>query len=283
MLQKDKRPYENTIVSLDIETSGAYPLDSEICELAAVKYEGGKVVGTFQSLVKVSKPMSDFIIGIHGITNEMVADAPTMDSVLPGFLKFIDGSIIIGHHVQFDLGFIAIEIEKLGLQYPNNLMLCTSLLSRALIAESPNHKLQTLIKFLRLDQGAAHRALDDSLACLEVFHRCMARVDTETTFLELEEIQEQSLAWDYFSMKRFITTQHITDIVEAIKNKRILEINYMTSNVKTNYYREIHPKGLVLNPEQPYIIALCTQEMRDKRFYIHRILDVRATSSNYFS
>lgn len=84
-------------------------------------------------------------------------------------------------------------------------------------------------------------------------------------------------------MKKFITTQQITDIVEAIKSRRIIEVNYMTSNVKTNFYREIHPKGLVLNPAQPYVIALCTQEMRDKRFYINRILDVKTTPSNYLS
>ncbi len=282
MLSKSKRPYESPIIAIDIETSGAYPLDSEICEIAAVKYQEGVVVDTFQSLVKVTKPMSDFIIGIHGITNEMVADAPVLDEVLPKFLDFIGNSIIIGHHVQFDLGFIAIEIERLNLKYPTNLALCTSLLSRVLITESPNHKLQTLIKFLKLDQGAAHRALDDSKACLDLFHRCMSRVESDTTFLELEEIQEKQLAWELFSMKNFVNTQVRTSLYEAIKAKRAVEINYQTSNAKTNYYREIHPKGLVLNPDQPYVIALCTQEMRDKRFYINKITDVRA-SNTYLS
>lgn len=282
MLSKTKRPYESSIVAIDIETSGAYPLDSEICEIAAVKYQEGKIVDTFQSLVKVTKPMSDFIIGIHGITNEMVADAPVLNAVLPNFLHFIDNSIIIGHHVQFDLGFIAIEIERHDLKYPTNLALCTSLLSRALITESPNHKLQTLIKFLKLDQGAAHRALDDSKACLDLFHRCMSRVESDTTFLELEDIQEKQLTWDIFSMKKFVNTQVITSLYEAIKSKRAVEINYQTSNTKTNYYREIHPKGLVLNPDQPYVIALCTQEMRDKRFYINKITDVKA-SNTYLS
>ena len=173
------------------------------------------------------------------------------------------------------MGFIAIEIERLNVKYPNNLALCTSLLSRALITESPNHKLQTLIKFLKLDQGTAHRALDDSKACLELFHRCMSRVESDTTFLELEEIQEKPLTWETFSMKKFVTTQITTSLYEAIKAKRAVEINYQTSSVKTNYYREIHPKGLVLNPDQPYVIALCTQEMRDKRFYVNKILDVR--------
>jgi DNA polymerase III subunit epsilon len=279
MFSKDKRPYEYPVVAIDIETSGAYPLSSEICEIAAVKYQDGKIIDTFQSLVKVTKPMSDFIIGIHGITNEMVADAPTIGEVLPKFLAFITDSIIIGHHVQFDLGFIAIEIEKHNLKYPNNLILCTSLLSRNLIMESPNHKLQTLIQFLKLDQGTAHRALDDAKACLEVFHRSLLRVESDSKYSEIEEIQEKTIQWETFSMQKSVNTQISTYLYEAIKNNRPVEINYQTSNVKTNYYREIHPKGLVLNPDQHYVIAHCMQELRDKRFYLNKILDVRAVST----
>src|SRR5690554_250746 len=92
-------------VAFDTETSGKYPLESEICEIAAVRWSKGSIVGHFRSFVKVSKPMSDEVIAIHNITNEMLVDAPPMSDVLPKFNEFIAGAFLIAHHAPFDMGF----------------------------------------------------------------------------------------------------------------------------------------------------------------------------------
>lgn len=112
--------------------------------------------------------MSDEVIAIHHITNEMVENAPTIAEVLPKFVEFIRGSVLLAHHAQFDLGFVAASLEESGLALPSEITVCTSLLAQATVPETPNHRLQTLVPFFGVDPGQAHRALDDARACLHV-------------------------------------------------------------------------------------------------------------------
>src|SRR4051812_25854435 len=99
MLQKSWR--DLTLVAFDTETTGKYPLTAEICEIAAVKYRGGEVVDTYSTLLKPSKPMGDAVIAIHGITNEMVANAPLMSEKIREVHAFFADSILITHHAPF--------------------------------------------------------------------------------------------------------------------------------------------------------------------------------------
>lgn len=275
MLDLSSRIYEYPIVALDTETSGAFPLNSEICEVAAVKYFQGKIIDTFSSLVKISHKMPEEVIKIHGITDEMLKEAPSIDEVLPSLLSFIDKSVIIGHHIQFDAGFLAIEIEKAKLNFPQNIIICTSLLSRNLIPESPNHKLQTLISFLDLDQGTAHRALDDSKACLSLFHRCIEKMPDGSTLKELQEVQDIEMLWDHYALSKFSELPVGVSLVHAIKNQSTVFINYKASKTKADNYREVIPKGLVLHTKLSFLVAYCKKDAKDKRFYIDRIHDVK--------
>ena len=86
---------EFPIVAFDTETSGAYPIESEIIELGAVKWHHGQIIGKFQTLLKPSKPLVPENIRIHGITNEMVQNAPFMKEQILKFCEFIDGSILL--------------------------------------------------------------------------------------------------------------------------------------------------------------------------------------------
>src|SRR4051812_41661743 len=107
LLDTSKPWSEFEFVAFDTETSGAYPLGCEVVEFGAVKWKGGKEIDSFQTLLKPSKPMSDFIIGIHGITNEMVADAPEMKDKISEIHQFLQGAIPLAHHAPFDMGFLA--------------------------------------------------------------------------------------------------------------------------------------------------------------------------------
>ena len=265
-----------TYVALDTETSGALPLESEICEIAAVKWKNGKIIDEYQSLVKVTKKMSDFIIGIHGITNEMVADAPKIQDLIPGFLEFIKGSVLLGHHIPFDMAFIALELEKLNIPLPDNSVVCTSLLSRAMILDSPNHKLQTLIPHLGIHQGTAHRALDDSKACLEVFLHCMKKEKHPMYLNQVIDKQGTAIPWKDFSYKALDENQNTRILVSAIKEKQLVEIEYAT------HRREIFPKGLVLSPGNNFVQALCMSDNSSKRFYLNKITSVKKLGPYYF-
>src|SRR5580658_5011861 len=110
--------HEATFVGLDTETSGKYPLDAEICEIAAVKWRGGQIIENFQSLVAITRPMNPEAQGVHHISPEMLAGAPNMRDTITKFHNFIDESFLIAHHAPFDMGFIAYEFERAGLALP---------------------------------------------------------------------------------------------------------------------------------------------------------------------
>lgn len=269
-----KMPWDRfPVVAFDTETSGAYPLESEIIELGAVKWFQGEIIGKFQTLLKPSKPLVPDNIRIHGITNEMVADAPLMkDQILP-FCDFIDGSILLAHHAPFDLGFLTIDIENAKLQFPNNMHLCSSLLSRALLTTT-NHKLQTLVKELQLTGGDAHRAYDDAFACLQVFLKCVEKLDSPVTIERLLEIQKKPLEWNNYQITQSESLK-IGQIVAAIKGGQTLQIIYEGGQTKGTP-RPVTPYGIVRNPDGDYIHALCGLDNSRKRFYIEKILEIKA-------
>ena len=153
---------QHTIVALDLEAAGAYPVGYDIVEFGAVKWRNGQIVDRLQLLLKPREPMSDFIIGIHGITNEMVADAATIADRVGEIHQFLSGAVVVAHHAPFDEGFLAWEFEKAALGFPNAEVLCSSLLARQLVRDVENHRLQTLVKYFGLRAGTAHRAGDDA-------------------------------------------------------------------------------------------------------------------------
>lgn len=260
-----------SIVAFDTETSGAYPIESEIIELGAVKWLNGEVVDRFQTLLKPSKPLVPDNIRIHGITNEMVADAPLMKDQILRFCEFIDGSILLAHHAPFDLGFLAIDIEKHHLVFPNNIHLCSSLLSRALLTTT-NHKLQTLVKELKLTGGDAHRAFDDAYACLQVFLKCVEKLNPDVTLNELLAIQKKNLLWQNF---RILSSDNekLVQIANCIIENKTLDIVYDGGQTKGKA-RPIRPFGIVRNPDGDYINAECGLDLQRKRFYIEKISQI---------
>jgi DNA polymerase-3 subunit epsilon len=260
-----------TFVGFDTETTGKYPLQAEICEIAAVKWQGGQVIDTFSSLVKPSAPMGPEVIAIHGITNEMVESAPCMKDVIGGFHQFIQGAIPIAHHAPFDLGFVSIDFELAGLALPDAPALCSSLLSRKLFPESENHRLQTLIKFFGLEQGVAHRALDDAKACLEVGLRCMRRVGDETLLIESAHAQGGALSWQRFSLRELEVDPLARTLLTAIRGQKVIEMVY-GSGSKPGEMRRAHPLGVVRSLDGDFIVAYDEAAQQSKRFIISRII-----------
>ena len=94
-----------TFCVLDLETTGGSANTCEITEIGAVKYLGGEVVGTFQTLVNPGTGIPPFITILTGITQSMVCEAPRIQAVLPAFIEFCHGAVLVGHNVRFDLSF----------------------------------------------------------------------------------------------------------------------------------------------------------------------------------
>lgn len=263
-----------SLVAFDLETTGKYPLSAEICEMAAVKYKGGKVEAYFETLIRPDAWMMQEVIDIHGITNEMVAHAPTIDHKIVDFLRFCEGSVLMAHHSPFDMGFLAWEFEKAKLQMPQEPVLCTSLLSRALIKESPNHKLITLAKTLGINPGNSHRALDDARTCLDVGLICLQRLGEDAWLTEAVSVQGQTLLWKDFSIEALTKNEASRIVVECIQNQLEVAIVYEGGS-NPGKERVIFPSGVVRGPERDFIIALDPKEKVEKRYYLEKISSAR--------
>lgn len=168
--------FEVTFCVLDLETTGGSPAQSEITEIGAVRYQGGDLLGTFQTLVDPGLSIPPSITILTGITQAMVLDAPPIAEALPTFLEFIGDAVIVGHNVRFDLSFLNAAAMRLGYGRLENKSVDTAALARRLVrSEVRNLRLQSLAAHFRSPVTPNHRALDDARATAHVFHAMLER------------------------------------------------------------------------------------------------------------
>ncbi|MCB1039223.1 MAG: DEDD exonuclease domain-containing protein [Acidimicrobiales bacterium] len=168
--------HEVTFCVLDIETTGGTAADGGITEIGAVKVCGGDVVGTFRTFVNPGHSIPRQITMLTGITQAMVEAAPTASEVLPTFLEFVGGGVIVGHNVRYDLGYLNAALQRCGHPTLANRVVDTLRLARRLVRdEVPNCRLGTLASRFRLPHQPSHRALDDALATADLLHLLLER------------------------------------------------------------------------------------------------------------
>ncbi len=167
-----------TFVVVDLETTGGTPAAAAITEIGAVKVRGGEVLGEFQTLVDPGTPIPAFIATLTGITTSMVTGQPRIEEVLPAFLEFARGAVLVAHNAPFDIGFLKAAAQRQGYPWPGNQVVDTVALARRAVTrdEVPNHKLATLAAFFRTAVTPEHRALADARATVDVLHACLARL-----------------------------------------------------------------------------------------------------------
>ncbi len=164
---KDKPLYGDYVV-FDIETTGLSPVNDVITEIGAVKVQNGEVREVFQTFVNPGRPIPKHIVEITGITDEMVKDAPPASEVIKQFYDFVGDSVLVAHNATFDTGFIRAAAQAHGLGF-DFCFLDTVELSRALIKDVKNHKLNTLAAHLGISLENHHRASDDATATAHIF------------------------------------------------------------------------------------------------------------------
>ena len=168
--------HQVTFVVLDVETTGGSPATSSLTEVAAARYRGGELLGTYQTFVRPDERIPPFITALTGISDAMVADAPTSGGMLPSFLEFLGGGVIVGHNVRFDLSFLDHALVSTGRERLANATVDTLALARRLVRDMvPNCKLGTLAEVLRLPHQPSHRALTDVLATGDLLHALLER------------------------------------------------------------------------------------------------------------
>jgi len=164
---------------LDLETTGAAASTCAITEIGAVRYTGGDLTGTFQTLVNPGVAIPPMITVLTGITQVMVVEAPAIGEALPSFLEFIGDAVIVGHNIRFDMSFLNAAAERLGYGRLRNRTVDTLGLARRLVrSEVRSLKLSALAAHLRSPITPTHRALDDARATAHVFWSLLERAGT---------------------------------------------------------------------------------------------------------
>lgn len=155
-------------VVFDLETTGFSPVDNRIIEIGAVRVEGGKITDRFSEFVNPKVPIPFRIEQLTSINDSMVMDADPVEQVLPRFLKFCEGAVLVAHNSAFDVSFIEENCSRLGIGHDFT-SVDTVALSRVLLPSLHKFKLDTVAKALNVSLGHHHRAVDDAECTALIF------------------------------------------------------------------------------------------------------------------
>ena len=157
--------FEYPVVFVDIETTGGSYRNSRVLEVAAIRFEGGKIVKEFSTLLDPGTRIPPMITSLTGITESDIVGAPTFEDVADELLEILDGAVFVAHNVRFDYSFLKQEFAMIGTSF-NPRLLCTVRLSRYLYSDQKGHSLEKIIARHSIPVLDRHRALEDARAIL---------------------------------------------------------------------------------------------------------------------
>ena len=181
---------------VDTETNGLGGDACEMTEVGAVLVGGGELHDRWSSLVRCNRPLGRGIQRFTGITQEMMADAPGLEAVLPPLEELLRGRVLVAHNAPFDRRVLRRAFELIGLDWPNPPVLCTAALARKLLPLQRRRGLSVLADALGIEVQTAHRALADAETCARVlcalFPRLCANAVTIADALALADVASQA-------------------------------------------------------------------------------------------
>lgn len=148
------------LIVFDVETTGLDAQNDYLIEIGALRILNGSCIEQFSTLIKPPVPVTEAITAITGIDEAMLENQPTIEQVLPKFLKFIDQSILVAHNANFDMNFLRNVCHRQGIQldWP---ALCTLKLARHLLPDLQSRSLDTLASHYQLTFESRHRSIGD--------------------------------------------------------------------------------------------------------------------------
>lgn len=163
--------FQDTVcVIFDVETTGLFAFGGDkICEISALKVKGRSILGRYYSLVNPERAIGPEAFAVHGITQEQVAYAPTLEQILPDFLKFIDEAVLIAYNSDFDVGFINVALLKQSCHQMDNKVIDLLVLARRLLPGLSRYNLDTVAEAIGLTHDKRHRAEVDCELTYKVF------------------------------------------------------------------------------------------------------------------
>lgn len=221
--------FDGTFICFDIETTGLSAARDKITEIGAVKVENGVITDTFSTFANPEMPIPQKITQLTGITDDMVNDAPSQSEAVGAFLEFAGDNVLVAHNAPFDTSFIAKACEDMGREY-NYTSIDTVAISRAILTDIKNCKLDTVAKFLRLGDFNHHRATDDAEMLARIFINLCQRLTDDYGITKTNDINTKIAGGDF---KKLPTYHQII----LVKNKTGLKNLYrLISYSHLNYF-----------------------------------------------
>ena len=237
-------------VVFDLETTGLSAESDKITEIGAVKIENGKITDRFSGFVNPERPIPQKIVELTSITDEMVANAPKIDEILPEFFEFCKGCVLVAHNAAFDTSFIKNAACDLGIDY-NFSHLDTLMLARALYPELSNHRLSTLNKHLGVPLLHHHRAVDDAKATADIFIKMLSELENRG----ISDISQLNFEFDMRALSKRNPANHIILLAKNLKGIRNLYEMVSDSHLKYFYRTPRIPKSLIAEKREGIIVG----------------------------
>jgi DNA polymerase-3 subunit epsilon len=272
MVGPDLKIEDAAFIAFDTETTGLYPVSARLVEIGATRFgSGGDEIAVFEQLIDPETDIPLDAQRVNRITDEMVRGQPTIEAVMPRFIDFLgsEDTILVAQNAPFDVGFIGVDLIRLGLRFPPNLIFDTKLIAQALLPLLPSYSLVNLAAMLGVSMGQEHRALADARLTRDVLLALLEKAPAVETVADLSRLAAPIV----FESSRIYEAQPpsgFEDLGVAIKNKHTIVMVY-EGGTKGEEPREITPRAILGYGGVVYLAAFCHGDAREKVFRIDRI------------
>lgn len=261
-------------VAFDTETTGLWAAVNRLVEIAGVSFSlNDDKVETFETLIFPQRPIPPGAMAVHGITDEMVYNAPTADQALTDFFSFCgDSAILIAHNVPFDLSFLQWEMRRNAMAMPNLLAIDTIDIYRKLFKGISSYSLQSLMMHFNLAQHQDHRALSDAQLVRQLFLLAAEKfppIDSVKSFKKISSVYPLPEPTPLTAT----VPDNLRDLQEALAAKGKVRIKYTNSGGEVTE-RIIAPRWIHELKSTLYVTAWCELTTEERTFRLDRIVTI---------
>lgn len=263
--------YNTDLVIFDVETTGLSPqFGDRIIEMAAIKVRDQKIIGRFDSLVNPQREVSYAAYSVNGISDDMLVGAPLASEILPDFVKFIEGSVIVGHNVKFDMKFLNNELMLAGLpQRDSQRTIDTVRMSRGILPELGRYSLAMVSHFMGIRNMQEHRAMADVETTLKVFLNLLQLAE-KRRICSLETIES------LFGPNKIVKQNKrakMKEIQRALDEKANIELVYLGRNSGASI-REVTPSQVLGTGKSALLVGHCHLKDEERHFNVDKIIQL---------
>ena len=242
---------DGSFVVFDLETTGFSPVKNKIIEIGAVRVEKGRVTDRFSTFVNPEEPIPWRIEQLTSISDRMVADAPRIDDVLPAFIRFCEGAVMVAHNASFDMSFFRENAAKCGLSCDYTYV-DTVALARVLLPGLSRYKLDNVAKALGISLAHHHRAVDDAECTAHIYEKMIGMLQ-ERGITDLDGMNELGRSTDRQILK--MPSYHV--ILLAKNDVGRVNLYRLVSESHLHYFHRMPriPKSLLMKYREGLLVG----------------------------